>query len=67
MFLGWCGRRDYLPTTHRLFETDGLQKEPNDAAPIDFYRPKELRALLEAASGPMGAVIALQALAGLRL
>ena len=67
MFLGWCVRRDYLPTTHRLFATDGLRKEPNDAAPIDFYRPKELRALLEAASGPMRAVIALQALAGLRL
>ncbi len=37
------------------------------APPADFYRPKELRALLEAATGPMRAVIALQALAGLRL
>jgi len=67
MFLGWCVRRDYLNTHHRLLEADALQQEPIDAAPIDFYRPHELRALLETATGPMRAIIALQALAGLRL
>ena len=46
MFLGWCVRHDYLPANHRLLETDGLQKEPLDTASIDFYRPNELRALL---------------------
>jgi integrase len=67
MFLGWCARRDYLPGNHRLLEADGLQKEAVDAAPIDFYRPNELRALLENSSGSMRAVIAAQALGGLRL
>jgi len=44
-----------------------MQKEPLDAAATDFYRPGELRALLEAAEGPVQAIIALQGLAGLRL
>jgi len=67
MFLGWCVRHDYLPANHRLLETDGLQNEPLDTAPIDFYRPKELRALLEHSTAEMRPIIALQALAGLRL
>jgi len=67
MFLGWCVRHDYLPANHRLLETDGLQNEPLDTAPIDFYRPKELRALLKHSSADMRSIIALQALAGLRL
>ena len=67
MFLRWCARQDYLPATHRLLEADAMQMEQLDTAPTDFYRPDELRALLEAAEGPMRAVIALQGLAGLRL
>ena len=67
MFLRWCARQDYLPQTHRLFEADAMQKEQLDTAATDFYRPAEFRALLEAAEGPMRAVIALQGLAGLRL
>jgi integrase len=67
MFLRWCARQDYLPATHRLLEADAMQMEQLDAGPTDFYRPAELRALLEAADGPMRAVIALQGLAGLRL
>jgi integrase len=67
MFLGWCVRRDYLPANSRLLEADGLRKEALDDAAIDFYRPKELRALLEKSRDSMRAVIALQALAGLRL
>ncbi len=67
MFLGWCVRHDYLVANHRLLEADGLRREPLDTAPIDFYRPSELRALLVNSSGQMRAVIALQALGGLRL
>ena len=67
MLLRWCTRQDYLPQTHRLFEADAMQKEQLDTAATDFYRPAELRALLEASEGPMRAVIALQGLAGLRL
>ena len=67
MFLGWCVRRDYLTANHRLLEADGLQREPMDAAPIDYYRPDELRALLENSTGQVRPVIVLQALAGLRL
>jgi integrase len=67
MFFRWCVRQDYLPPTHRLTEADAMQKEQLDAAATDFYRPAELRALLEAAEGPVRAIIALQGLAGLRL
>jgi integrase len=44
-----------------------MAREVLDAVVTDFYRPNELRALLEAADGPLRAVIALQGLAGLRL
>jgi integrase len=67
MFLGWCQRRDYLSADSRLLEADGLRKEPLDTAPTDFYKPSELRSLLENADRDLLPVIALQALAGLRL
>ena len=67
MFVGWCVRRDYLAANHRLLEADGLRKEPLDTAAIDCYRPNELRALLEGSTGSTRAIIALQALGGLRL
>ena len=67
MFIRWCSRRDYLPVNHRLLEADGLRKETTDSAPIDYYRPDELRALLDNADEEMRVVIALQAFAGLRL
>jgi integrase len=67
MFLRWCVRQDYLSPTHRLFEADAMQREQLDTAATEFYRPAEFRALLDAADGPMRAVIALQGLAGLRL
>jgi integrase len=41
--------------------------ESLEDSPIDFYRPDELRALLEHSEGAMRAIIAMQALAGLRL
>jgi hypothetical protein len=52
MFLRWCERQDYLPPTHRLLEADAMQKEQLDTAATDFYRPAELRDLLESAEGP---------------
>jgi integrase len=67
MFLRWSVRQDYLSPTHRLIEADAMQKEQLDAAATDFYRPAELRGLLESAEGPVRAIIALQGLAGLRL
>jgi integrase len=67
MFMRWCARQDYLPQTHRLLEADAMQREQLDTAATDFYRPDELRGLLESAEGPVRAIIALQGLAGLRL
>lgn len=67
LFLKWCVRNDYLTASHRLLEADGLAMEARDEAPIGYYRPTELRALLDKAEGQMRVVIALQGLAGLRL
>ncbi len=53
----WCVRNDYLTASHRLLEADGLAKEACDAAPIDYYRPAELRALLDRAEEQMRVVI----------
>lgn len=66
-FLKWCVRHDYLSTSHRLFEADGLAKEALDAAAIDYYRPDEFRTLLQNSDEQMRFIIALQRLAGLRL
>ena len=66
MFLSWCVDRDYLPATHRLFRASAMARETVDAQEADFYRPVELRALLEATDGPMRVMIALGGLAGLR-
>jgi integrase len=65
-FLGWCVKKDYLNPTHRLNEADGMESELANTAEAEFYTPAEFRALLEAAEGPMQALIALGGLAGLR-
>jgi len=65
-FLSWAVRNDYLPVTHRLFEADGMRTEKTNGGDTDFYTPKEFRTLLEAADGPMRAIIAIGGLAGLR-
>lgn len=65
-FLGWCVRKDYLAATHRLGEADQMRPEHANTAEVEFYTAKELRALLEAAEGPMRAMIAISGLAGLR-
>jgi integrase len=66
-FFRWCVASDYLSPSHRLNESPSLKKERNESRVIDYYRPNELRALLENSSGSMRAIIAMQGLAGLRL
>ena len=65
-FLQWAVRKDYLPATHRLNEADAMRPEHANNGEIEFYTPAELKALLDAAEGPMRAMIALGGLAGLR-
>jgi integrase len=72
MFLKWSVERDYLATNHRLLVADGMSKEIEDFGDIEFYTPKELRAMLDCASTHVEfrsvlPVIALGGLAGLRL
>jgi len=66
MFLGWCVQKDYLAPTHRLFEAVDFKTEGVDATDIDFYRPKELRDMLDAADAELLPVLALGGLGGLR-
>jgi integrase len=65
-FLAWAIRKDYLSATHRLGEADQMRPERTNNGEVQFYTPKEFRALLESAEGPMRAMIALGGLAGLR-
>jgi integrase len=67
MFFGWCLRRDYLAANHRLLEADGLRKEDADTGDVDYYRPAELRLMLDNAAPEMAVIIAMQAFGGLRL
>ncbi len=64
--LQWCVRKDYLPVTHRLNEADSMRPEHANNGETEFYTAKELRDLLEAAKGPMQAMVAIGGLAGLR-
>ena len=66
MFLAWCGRQDYLPANHRLFEADGMAHELVELGETDFYRPVELKKLLDNASADLRPALAIAALAGLR-
>lgn len=61
-FLQWAVRKDYLPATHRLGEADSMRPEHANNGEVQFYTPNELRALLEAAEGPMRAMVALSGL-----
>lgn len=65
-WLQWCVRNDYLSVTHRLLEADSMRREHADNGEIECYMPKEFRALLETADGPMRAMVAISGLAGLR-
>ena len=66
MFLAWCVKRDYLSATHRLLEAPSMERETITPGDTEFYRPAELRKLLDAADDTMRPIIALQGLAGLR-
>jgi len=65
-FLQWAVRKDYLPVTHRLGETDGLRPEHANTAEVSFYTPHELAELLANANDIFCPVIAIGGLAGLR-
>jgi integrase len=65
-FFGWCVRKDYLSPTNRLTEADAMQTELANTAEVEFYTPKEFRTLLEAAEGPMQALMAIGGFCGLR-
>ena len=72
MFLKWSVERDYLSANHRLLIADGMVKETQELGDVEFYRPKELRALLDCASEQLKfrsllPVVALGGLGGLRL
>ena len=67
MFLKWCVEREYLSASHRLFEAERMKKEKQESGEIEFYMPAEFNGMLDAAKGPLRAVIALCGLAGVRL
>ena len=51
MFVKWCVERDFKLASHRLLAADGRAKETDDFGEVEFYTPKELRAMLDTASG----------------
>jgi integrase len=65
-FLAWAARNDYLPANHRLLESESMRAEKNGHGETEFYTPKELRTLLEAADDDLRPLIAIGGLAGLR-
>jgi integrase len=65
-FLGWCVAKDFLAQNHRLVEAVDFKTEDRDASEIDFYRPKELKDMLNAADAELVPVLGLGSLAGLR-
>ncbi len=67
MFLKWCMRQDHLAQNHRLLEAEGMAHETADPEEIAFYSAAELRSLLENADADLRSVIALCALAGVRV
>ena len=67
MSLNWCIKKDYISQTHRLLDADGMKRQKADSSETDYYRPAELRAMLDAAGDTMRPIIALQGLAGIRL
>ena len=67
LFLRWAIKRDYLPANHRLLEAAGMERETVTGGETGFYRPEELRRLLEADDDTLRPIIALCGLAGLRV
>ena len=72
MFLSWAVREDLLARDNRLGEATGMQREQVDLGDIDFYRPDELKTVLdttwkEQEYRELLPVIALGALGGIRV
>jgi integrase len=72
MFLKWAAERDMLPANHRLFSASAMAKEKQDGGEVEFYTPKELRAMLDTANSKtelagLLPVVALCGMAGIRL
>ncbi len=69
LFLRWCMEKDYLAATHRLFEAGGMKAEEDEPGDIEYYRPGELRLLLDnadEADEDLRPMILLAGLAGMR-
>ena len=68
-FLTWAVRKDYLSSTHRLFEADAMRPEHANTTETEFYTASELGKLLECAKDdllPLLPLVAIGGLAGLR-
>lgn len=66
-FLKWAVKKDYLPANHRLLEAPSMERETLTGGETGFFRPEELRQLLDAADDDLRPIIALCGLAGLRV
>ncbi|MDR3457546.1 MAG: site-specific integrase [Verrucomicrobiae bacterium] len=66
MFLAWAVRQDYLTVNHRLFEASGMTRETVESGDTDFFRPAELKKLLDNAPADLRPVLAIAGFAGLR-
>jgi hypothetical protein len=62
MFLAWAVRQDYLSVNHRLFEASGMTRETVETADTDFFRPGELKKLLDNAPADLRPVLAIAGL-----
>jgi integrase len=65
-FIQWSVRNDYLSPSNRLLEADLMRMEHANNGDIGIYTPKEFRAMLETAEGPLKPLIAIAGLCGLR-
>ena len=65
-FLGWCVRKDYLISTHRLLEADAMRMEHVISNAPHFYTNEEFAWLLKNADESLHPIIAIGGLAGLR-
>lgn len=68
-FLSWAVRKDYLSSTHRLFEADAMRPELANTSEVEFYSPDELARMLNASKETLAALrplVAIGGLAGLR-
>jgi integrase len=65
-FVQWSVRNDYLSPSNRLLEADSMRTEHANNGDIGIYTPKEFRALLETAEGPLKPLIAIGGFCGLR-